>query len=168
MALRAKFVQNFKGVTLTSGQIYNFAYAGFQNDPSPLIIFLYWMEGTHPRTHNQWKFFQAINLNYLSRSYRQNFVKNWVETLYNTRSLKMTWARLSTMFPEMKFATRRYLYRPTYYIKGLRAVPLDRIEEEVVGSIYKDYSRQARILYWQQVRKLQGHLPSVLGGTHNY
>ena len=168
MALRVHFKANFQGITLQSGQIYSFAYTGFQHDPAPTIIFLYWMSGTHPNTGHQWRFFQAINLNYLSRTYRINFVKNWVQTLYTTRNLKMTWNKLSRMFPDMKFATRRYFYKPTRYVQSLRAVPLERVEEEVVGSLYKDYSRQARIAFWTQTRKIQSTLPHILGGHHTY
>jgi hypothetical protein len=167
MALRARYEQNFRGVRLKSGRMYTFAYTGFQHDPAPLIIFLYWMEGTHPTTKRQWRFIQAINLNYLSRSYRKHFVDTWSQTLYTTRNIKMTWNKLSNMFPEMKFATRRYFYSPAYYIKNIRAIETQDVEKEVVGSLYKDFSRKARIAFWTQIRKLQAHIPTILGGHVN-
>ena len=168
MALRAKFEQNYKGVLLKSGRIYSFSYDAFHHDPTPLIVFLYWMEGSHPRTGNQWRFFQAINLNYLNRSYRQKFIKDWVTSLYTTQNLKLTWQALIRRFPDMQFATRRYLYRPASYIKSLRAVELVHVEKEVVGSLYKDYSRQAKIAFWTQLRRTQAAMPDILGGHGKY
>jgi hypothetical protein len=163
MALKYKFAKHFQGVSLKSGHIYNFAYSGYQHDPAPLVIFLWWVEGFHPRTKRQWRFIQCLNLNYLSRGYRKQFVEKWTETLYRTRDLKLTWQQVQTRFPEMAFATRRYFYSPKYYINSLRAIEEQDVEKEVVGSLYKDYSKQARIAMWTQLRKLQRTIPTILG-----
>jgi hypothetical protein len=163
MALRFIFEKRFGGVTFKSGRIYNFSYVGYAHDPAPLAIFLYWLEGTHPRTKRQWRFMQCINLHYLNRGYRKEFVKTWVETLYNTRNLKLTWKLVKQKFPEIAFATRRYFHSPKYYMRSIREIPLKDIENEVVGSLMKDFSNQTRITFWTQARKLQRAIPNILG-----
>jgi hypothetical protein len=166
MALRFKFKKNYQGVPLHSGRIYQFAYTAYEHDPAPLIIFLYWVEGNHPSTGRQWRFIQAINLNYISRTYRKQFVDTWIRTLYTTRDVRLTWQRVKQKFPEMTFATRRYFYTPTYYIKGLRSISLDNVEKEVVGSLIKDFSTRARIGLWTRLRKLQRTYSSIMANRN--
>jgi hypothetical protein len=162
MALRFSFKKNFQGVLLDSGRIYSFAYSAYQHDPNPLIIYLYWVSGTHPQTKRQWRFIQAINLNYISRANRQKFVEDWVETLYTTRNVKLTWNKVKTRWPEMAFATRRYFYSPSYYIKSLQAIPLDQTQQVVVGSLQKDFSTAQRIMRWTGLRALQKKYSAIM------
>jgi len=162
MALRFKFRQKFQGQEFISGRIYNFSYTAYEHDPSPLIIFLYWVEGTHPTTRRQWRFIQAINLNYISRSNRKAFVENWINTLYTTRDVKLTWNTVKRRYPEMTFATRRYFYSPNYYIKALKTITLEQTEKEIVGSLVKDFSTKTRIAVWTGLRKLQKTYSSIM------
>jgi hypothetical protein len=163
MALRFSFKKIFQGVQLDSGKIYQFAYTAYEHDPNPLIIFLYWVEGTHPTTKRQWRFIQAINLHYISRADRKRFVKDWTDSLYATRNTKLTWQRVKQQFPEMVDATRRYFYSPAYYIKGLSAVALDQTEQVVVGSLIRDYSTKERIMRWTGLRALQRRYSQIVG-----
>jgi len=160
--LKFDYKKRFHGVMLSSGKVYQFSYTGYEHDPAPMCIFLYWVSGNHPTTKRQWRFMQCINLHYISRSYRKEFVEHWGEILYRTRNLKMTWNTVKRRFPEMEFATRRYFYSPSYYVKGLRAIPLEDLEKEVVGSLVKDYSVQARIGFWSGMRKIQNRLSSIM------
>lgn len=162
MALRFKYRQRFQGGEFISGRIYNFAYTAYEHDPSPLIIFLYWVEGTHPTTRRQWRFIQAINLNYISRTNRKRFVEDWINTLYTTRDVKLTWNTVKRRWPEMAFATRRYFYSPTYYIKSFRTITLAETEKEVVGSLVKDYSTKTRIAVWSGLRRIQRTYSSIM------
>jgi len=166
MALKFKFNRRLHGVMLNSGRIYKFAYSAYQHDPTPLIIFLYWVEGTHPTTKRQWRFIQAINLNYISRSYRKQFVEQWVNSLYTTRNVRITWSLLKSRWPELAFATRRYFYSPSYYIKGLRSIPLENVEKEVVGSLAADYSNRMRIGFWSKMKQWQGELASIMNNRN--
>lgn len=147
---------------LKSGRMYKFSYSGYQHDPAPLVLFLYYVDGTHPGTKRQWRFVQCINLNYVSRSYRKQFVEQWVTTLYTTRDVRLTWNTIKRRYPELVFAVRRYFYSPSYYIKGLRAIPLENVEQEVVGSLISDYSTRARIGFWSRMRHLQTGLSSIM------
>jgi hypothetical protein len=167
MALRFKFKRRYNGVMLQSGRVYQFAYSAYQHDPAPLVIFLYWVEGDHPSTKRQWRFIQCINLNYISRSYRRQFVDQWARTLYSTRNVRLTWNLVKQRYPEMTFATRRYFYTPSYYIKGIRAIPIEDLDKEVVGTLIKDYSTRARIGFWSKMRGLQSTLSSIMNNRTN-
>jgi hypothetical protein len=162
MALRFKFNARFQGIVLDSGKMYRFTYSAYQHDPAPLVLFLYWVEGTHPTTQRQWRFMQCINLNYIGRSYRKRFVEDWSNSLYTTRNVKLTWNLVKRKYPELVLATRRYFYSPAYYIKGLRLIPLENVESEVVGSLLADYSKKARIGFWTRIKKLQGSLSTMM------
>ena len=162
MALAFSFKKRFQGAMLHSGRVYNFTYSAYQHDPAPLVIFLYWVSGTHPRTKHQWRFIQCINLNYISRSLRKQFVEDWVRSLYTTRNVKLTWDVVRARWPQITFATRRYLYSPSYYIKGLRTISLADVEKEVVGSLNRDFSTKTRIGFWSKVKKAQGTLSSII------
>lgn len=75
MPLRISYRKKHKGTTLQSGHFYKFKYVAFENDPSPMVIFLNAIEGLHPRTGHQWRLIQAINLNYIPRRDRRRFVE---------------------------------------------------------------------------------------------
>jgi hypothetical protein len=163
MALKFSFRHRLHGTLFESGHVYNFSYIGYQHDPSPLAIYLYSVSGYHPRTKHEWHFIQTLNLNYVSRNYRKWLVKEWFEKLYATKNVKVTWDTVKKRWPDIQFATRRYFYRPGYYIKNIKPIDLKNIENVVIGSLYKDFARQARIAYWTGIRKLQMNLSNILG-----
>ncbi len=94
----------------------------------------------------------------MSRTYRQRFVSDWSETFYTTRNFKLTWNKITRQYPDMKVATRRYFYNPRYYIRNLRLIPQGDVQKEVVGTLMKDYSRQAKIEFWSKLKAAQRRL----------
>ena len=170
MALRVLYKKRIKGVTLKSGHVYVFRYSAWENDPIPLYFHMYSFSGTHPKTGRQWRFCQGVNLNYLPRSQRKRFVKEWVKVLKRTKGdMKLTWRIVKTYYPFMDIAVRRYFYSPTYYIKNLKEVPFDDLEKAVVGSFHKDFSKQALrglASKYKKVKKrgLFGSFKDIFGG----
>lgn len=129
---------------LQSGYFYAFDYQAWENDPSPIIIFINAIEGIHPNTGHQWRLIQALNLSYVPRKDRKRFVEDWVKTLDKTKNVKFTWQFITRRYPYIKFSIRRYMLKPTYYIKNLKAIPREKIEDAVVASWGKDFSRKLR------------------------
>ncbi|MFA5025013.1 MAG: hypothetical protein WC503_00700 [Candidatus Shapirobacteria bacterium] len=159
MALKVHY--NFKqgGVTLQSGNLYKFSYQAFEHDPSPVILYLNSLSGRHPTTGRQWRFHQAINLNYLPRGTRAKFVETWMaEMLRNKGNVKLTWDRVKTQYPYMKEVIRRYFYSPVYYIRGLEYIPPDKAQEEVVRSYFKDFNMltQRRVAAHFRTNQMKG------------
>ncbi len=115
---------------------------------------MYALEGNHPRTGNQWRFFQGINFTYIPRSMRRQFARDWVRTLERTRgNVRFTWELVQRRYPYLKNAVRRYFYRPTYYIRDLNEVPLEDIEKVVVSTWSKDFSKKLKASLISKFRK---------------
>jgi len=141
--LARQFVPKERNFTFKSGHIYKFKYRGFQNDPEPLIFLLYGVKGQHPKTGRFHQYLLAINLSYINRNSRKHFVKHWVTKLVNTRgNVPTTYKSAVTQFPYMIAAVRRYLL-DIHLIDEIREIPLEMIGEEVVGTMFKDFSKQA-------------------------
>jgi hypothetical protein len=81
MGLRVYRKFNLGGMTWKSGHMYIFNYARFKHDSRPLILLLYKIRGRHPRSGNEWNLIQGLNLNYVSRSVRRQFVVDWKKYL---------------------------------------------------------------------------------------
>jgi len=144
MAIRRIYNKRFKGINVRSGYIYKFKYQGWENDPEPLAIIMYALEGLHPNTGHQWRFFQAINFSYIPRSDRKRFAKEWVTLLEKTNNPRFTWEKVKSKYPYLENAVRRYFFRPNYYIKDLKEIPLEEIEKEIIGTYAKDFSKKVK------------------------
>jgi hypothetical protein len=155
MAIQYNFQKRIHGISLNSGDIIKFAYTGYEEDPTPLCIFLYSTSGYHPRTRHEHHYLQGINLNYVSRHNRKQFVRDWIERHNKTQNTRLTYNYMKSLYPYMDSITRRYFWKPSYYLRKLEKISLDKIESEVVGSLYKDYSQALRRQYFSGIRKLQ-------------
>ena len=51
---------------------------------------------------------------------------------------------IETRYPWLKLATRRYFFKPNYYIKGLKEIPLDELDKYVVSTWHKDFSKKVK------------------------
>jgi len=142
MTLRRVYKKQYQGVSMRSGHFYKFKYKAFERDPKPLIIFMYSIEGLHPNTGHEWRIFQAINFTYIPRAMRKRFLKKWLKEMEKPGSIKFTWQKVLTKYPELKNGIRRYFFTPTYYITNLQKIPDDRIEKEVIKSLIKDFSKK--------------------------
>lgn len=144
MAIRRVYKKKFQGVNMLSGHFYTFKYQAWENDPHPTIILMYGLEGTHPSTGHQWRFFQGINFTYIPRSVRKRFVNDWISILERTNNVKFTWELVKRKYPWLKVAVRRYFFRPSYYIKSLKEVPIDQVNKVVISSWHKDFSKKVK------------------------
>lgn len=160
MAIKRVFKKRFKGITMKSGYIYTFRYQqllAWQHDPKPTGILLYALDGIHPKTGSQWRFFQMINLSYVPKTIRKQFIKEWVIYLQKTKNVKLTWEIIMKKYPRLKHSVRRYFFKPNYYIKDLVEVPLDKIEEVVVSTWHKDYSKKVKTSLLNKFRRVMQH-----------
>lgn len=142
MALRRAYKKRFKGVNLKSGNFYTFKYQAWEHDPKPTIIFMYAIEGIHPRTGHQWRLIQAINFTYIPRQVRRRFLAAWKKEMERGLNTRFTYQKLKRRWPYLKIATRRYFLKPTYYIKDLKEIPFDQIDRVVVSTWSKDFSKK--------------------------
>lgn len=145
MALNISYTFKHNGVMWQSGHFYTFRYQAWANDPKPMIILLYRITGVNPSTGHQWRLIQGINLNYIPRTHRRLFVNQWqhhYET--NNGNVKLTYNDVKRRYPWLRFGVRRYMTRPTYYIKNPVEIDFDDIEEAVLSTYNKDFSRKVK------------------------
>jgi hypothetical protein len=154
MAVTRKFKKRFQGVTVKSGYIYTFGYTAWENDPKPVVIMMYALDGIHPNTGHQWRFFQAINFTYIPRSMRRTFAADWARIFeVNNGNVRFTWELVQRRYPYLKGAVRRYFFKPTYYIKDLKEVPFDAMEDVIVSTWSKDFSKKLKVSLLSKFRK---------------
>jgi len=117
----------------------------WENDPQPTVIMLYALDGIHPNTGHQWRFFQAINFTYVPRAMRRQFAKDWVRE-FNRKNgnIRLTWEVIKVRYPYLQHAVRRYFFKPNYYISDLKEVPFEDMEKMIVSTWSKDFSRKIR------------------------
>lgn len=145
MALKVSYNKRVQGVALKSGHFYSFNYTAYENDPNPTIIFLNSVSGIHPKTGREHRYFTAINLNYLSRRDRRDFVEDWIQEMKSTNSPKLTWDKVKSKYPALKSSIRRYFYSPKYYIRKLKKIEgEEEIRKEVVRTMSKDFSKKVK------------------------
>jgi len=154
MAIRRVYKKKFKGVEMKSGHFYTFKYQAWENDPKPVIVLMYALDGTHPNTGHQWRFFQAINFTYIPRSVRKRFLNDWLRILKSPGTTHLTWDSIKGKYPWLMTATRRYFFKPNYYITDLKEIPMDEIEKAVVSTWHKDFSKKVRIALVQKFRNV--------------
>ena len=140
MALKILMKTKHNGVLLKSGYFYTFKYTAYQEDPRPMIIFINAIKGIHPKTGHQWRLIQGINLNYIPRKDRKQFINIWEKNIEKGKTVKFTWNIVQSRFPYLKLALRRYMLLPKYYIRGLKAIDVGDLEKEIVRSWSKDFS----------------------------
>jgi len=145
MAIKRVYKKRFSGVNIKSGYIYNFKYKAWENDPQPTVIMMYALEGIHPNTGHQWRFFQAINFTYIPRAQRMMFAKEWKIIFERTNgNVRFTWEIVKKRYPFLKKAVRRYFYKPNYYITGLKEIPYDQMEKYIISTWSKDFSKKIK------------------------
>jgi hypothetical protein len=114
---------------------------------------MYAIEGTHPNTGNQWRFFQAINFTYIPRSVRKRFLDDWMRILQGSTDPRFTWELIKRRYPWLKVAVRRYFFQPNYYMTSLREIPIDQIEKEVISTWHKDFSKKVKTALFRNRKK---------------
>ncbi len=158
MALKIEGKFKFKGVIWRSGHLYKFRYSNWYEDPEPLVILLYRFKGYHPKTQREWRFIQALNMNYVPRHIRRNFAINWTQTLErNNGNVLLTWDEIKMKFPGIakSDAIRRYFYSPKYYIQDPKSIPIEKMEEALISSWHKDFSKKIKLSLTRKYRSAQ-------------
>ena len=154
---------------MKSGWLYQFRYSAWRNDPYPTVLFLNSFSGYHPNTGHEWRFIQCINLNYIPRYHRTQFARIWKnEMRKNNGKVEITWDRVTSEFPYLKHAIRRYFYKPNYYITNMKEIPIDQIEEAVVSTWSKDFSKKLRLDLAKKFRRAQGRRRRTGGFMSNF
>lgn len=156
MALKIDRKFKFKNIQWKSGHLYRFRYSAWQEDPEPLVILLYRFRGRHPKTGHEWRFIQALNMNYVPRHIRKNFIINWTKTLErNNGNVLLTWDEIKFKYPGLAKSDciRRYFYKPNYYIKKPESIPINNMEEAVVSSWHKDFSKKMKLALTRKKRQ---------------
>jgi hypothetical protein len=126
-----------------NGHCYKFRYVNYQYDPFPVIFFINAIKGTHPTSGNKWSLIQGVNLNYLSRNIRRQFIKEWQDSMTrHPNHFYLTWNMITHKFSRFGFevAIRRYLLTPNSLMRKLEKVSPDKMENEILRSLHKDYS----------------------------
>lgn len=153
MALQIIYKLKLNGVTLRSGHFYSFKYTAYQEDPSPMIIFISAIKGINPKTGHQWRLIQGINMNYIPRGHRKDFLEIWNKNFDRTKDVKFTWNIVQTKFPYLKLAIRRYMIVPKTYIRKLKYIEAENLQKEMIRSWHKDYSETLKRRLGSRLKK---------------
>ena len=159
MALKVDREWRSHKVRWKSGHLYQIGrYTNWFEDAAPLIIVLYRIRGIHPSSGHQWNLVQGINLNYVPRHVRTNFIQNWkLEMEQNNGNVFLTWERIKRQFPGIakSNAIRRYQLKPTYMIQDVRPIPPEEMENAVVSSWHKDFMKKTKMALTRKYREAQ-------------
>ena len=157
MALTRKYKKKFSRVTWKSGHIYSFKYNAWENDPAPVIIFMYAFEGTHPKTGRQWRFIQGINFTYVPRNIRKKFAEIWIKEFERTNgNSRFTYQKVKRRYPGLKHATRRYMYTPAERITKAQEIPFADWQKAVTSTMAKDFSKKLKSSLVRKFRQVMG------------
>ena len=154
MALTIRYKKKSHGVTWKCGHMYKFGYSPYNSDPEPTYLHLYTIEGVHPKTGHQHRYHQGINISYLPRKQRKQFVEEWKKEFSKNKNIKITWKNLTRKYPYLKEYTRRYMTLPKYYIKNAQEIPPEDWEKEIIKSWHKDFSGTIKRKIASKLKKL--------------
>lgn len=117
---------------------------------------MYKIKGINPNTSSSWNLIQGINLNYIPRSHRKAFVELWKSEMENNGgNVEFTWETVQFRFPYLESACRRYMLNPIYRIQSPQHIPFDNLEDVVVSTWGKDFSKKLSLdLAAKRVRAL--------------
>ncbi len=156
MAIKYHLKKKAAGTTWKSGHIYQIRYSNWHNDPRPVIIVMGLTSGYHPNTGHEHHYISAININYIPRYHRTQFARLWKNEMEkNNGKVELVWDRVQQDFPYMRHAVRRYWYKPSYMITNVKYIPPENIEEAVISTWSKDYSKKLKVDLARKFRRVQ-------------
>lgn len=169
MALQVDYEFKMNGIMWKSGHIYTFRYQAWQHDPRPTIILFYRIRGIHPNTGHQWRLIQGINFSYIPRPYRKQFASYWLEVFGESDgNTRFTYQMVERRFPWLKIGVRRYMYKPAYYIQGPEEIPPHGMEDAIIDTWAKDFSKKVKIdlmkKYHAVKKQVKKHNKNPFGG----
>jgi len=106
---------------------------------------MYKVYGIHPKTGHQHRYIQALNFNYLPRNSRKAFINIWRKEFEKNNDVEMTWDLVQFRFPYLDLCVRRYMLKPNYRIQKPQYIPMDKLEDMVVSTWSKDFSRKLKL-----------------------
>lgn len=113
---------------------------------------MYSIEGLHPNTAHQWRILQCINFTYIPKAVRKRFLDLWLIELRKGTDIRFTWERVISRYPWLRNATRRYFFKPNYYITNLEEIPIEKVEKEVISTWNKDFSKKIKTAIFKKFR----------------
>jgi hypothetical protein len=113
---------------------------------------MYAIEGINPSTGHQWRIIQCINFTYIPKAVRKRFLDIWLLELQKKSDIRFTWERIQSHYPWLKNATRRYFFKPSYYITNLEEIPIANVQKEVISTWSKDFSKKIKTAIFQKFR----------------
>lgn len=124
-----------------SGSFYSFKYKFYENDPAPCIAFINYVHGMHPNTKHMHNYIQGINLHYLPKRIRENFVKDWlkIQEQFGTKD-ELTWDVILRRYKKLAPAIRRYKVNSLRNIIDLKLIKKTDIIEYLKNTYVKDFS----------------------------
>jgi hypothetical protein len=159
MALTIDTDFRMNGVRWRSGHIYTFRYNAWQHDPNPTIILMYRIRGIHPNTGHQWRLIQGINFSYIPRSHRKVFASQWLETFAESNgNAEFTYSLMKRRYPWMSIGIRRYLTKPAYYIQNPEEIPPESMEDAIIDTWMKDFSKKVKLDLMKKYRSVKKDL----------
>lgn len=157
MALRRIYKKKFSNVTWISGHIYSFKYNAWENDPEPVIIFMYAFDGTHPKSGRQWRFIQGINFTYVPRGIRKQFAKTWVKEWNRSKgNTRFTYQKVKRRYPGIMHATRRYMYSPSARISKAKEISFLDWQAAITSTLRKDFSKKVKASLVRKFKSVMG------------
>ncbi len=166
-----KFDYNFKshGINWSSGYIYRFRYNAYRHDPTPTIILMSRTTGIHPNTGHQHRYISGINFTYIPRSHRRLFAMQWKNTMeMSNGNVQFTWNDVKRRYPYLRFGIRRYVLKPVYRIQEPIQVPFDDMEDAIVDTFSKDFSKKVQVDLANKFNRIQKNIKKTnkrtLGG----
>lgn len=135
--------------------------SAWENDPKPTCIFMYAVQGIHPRTGHQHRYIQCVNLSYIPRQLRKKFAQEWqMEYARSNGNVEFTWDLVQNHYPYLRGAVRRYFFKPNYYIQNAEHISMDNMEDVVVSSWSKDFSKKIKTSLIKKFRNVMGRRKS--------
>jgi hypothetical protein len=114
--------------------------------------------GIHPNTGHQHRYNTGINFTYIPRTIRRAFANIWLKEYEKSKgNMNFTWERVQQQFPYLEGAVRRYMLKPVYYIQNAREVSFENMEDVIVSTWNKDFSKKLRTDLKQKFRRATGN-----------
>ena len=84
---------------------------------------------------------------------RKAFANEWKTVFERTNgNVRFTWEIVQRRYPYMKHAIRRYMIKPSYYISKLQEIPFDNMEQAIISTWSKDFSKKVKLSMLQKFR----------------
>lgn len=141
----------------------SFEYSNFENDRTPLILYINTKFGLNESTGHLHQYIEGINLHYIPLQYRQKFMKDWLELnkerMFVKNNFYVFWAKLVKRFPYLEPAFRRYFYYPTSYIKRAKKITNAEITK-ILEYDLSEYKKESDLTFIKKYKEFNRNVNS--------